>query len=122
MNGCEPVATTTIERDLDGMKVSYYGPGEEEFDMVATKGVEKITIAVTPEMASMVRAAVEGGGYASTSEVFREALRLWQAHQAARDHEVEELRRLWQEGLDSGPSRDGAEVFARLRQRYGAGA
>lgn len=89
--------------------------------MVAMKGVEKITIAVTPEMASMVKAAVEAGEYASTSEVFREALRLWKAHQAVREREIEEFRRLWQEGLDSGPSRDGAEVFTRLRQRYDPG-
>lgn len=87
----------------------------------AMKGVEKITIAVTPEMASIVKAAVEAGEYASTSEVFREALRLWKAHQAVREGEIEELRRLWQAGLDSGPSREGAEVFARLRRRYDPG-
>ena len=111
----------TFEPTLDGMKASYYKEMEEDLDMVAMKGVEKITISLTPEMASMVKAAVEAGEYASTSEVFREALRLWKAHQSVRDREIEELRRLWQEGLDSGPTREGAEVFARLRQRYHPG-
>lgn len=87
--------------------------------MVAMKGVEKITIAVTPEMASMVKAAVEAGEYASTSEVFRDALRLWKAHQASREREIDGLRRLWNEGLDSGPSQplDMADIKRKARKR-----
>lgn len=86
------------------------------------RGVEKLTIAVTPEMAGMIRAAVEAGDYASTSEVIRDALRLWKAHQAAREHEIEELRRLWQEGLDSGSSQslDMAEIKRKARDRLAA--
>ena len=64
--------------------------------------VEKMSIAVTPEMAGAVRAAVESGEYASTSEVIREALRLWKSHQAARAREVDTLRRAWQEKIESG--------------------
>ena len=37
--------------------------------------VEKLSIALTPEMASLVREVVEAGEYASSSEVVREALR-----------------------------------------------
>ena len=83
------------------------------------RGVEKLTIAVTPEMAGMIRAAVEAGDYASTSEVIRDALRLWKAHQTARERELEELRRLWQEGLDSGPSQplDMPEIKRKARDR-----
>jgi antitoxin ParD1/3/4 len=68
------------------------------------QNVEKVSVALTPEMASAVREAVQRGDYASTSEVIREALRLWQAHQAARAREVEELRRVWREGIESGPA------------------
>ena len=39
--------------------------------------VEKISIALPPEMAAIVRGAVETGEYASNSEVVREALREW---------------------------------------------
>ena len=39
--------------------------------------VEKLSIALPPEMAALVREAVEGGEYASSSEVIRDALRAW---------------------------------------------
>ena len=67
-------------------------------------GVEKITIALTPEMATMVHDAVERGDYASNSEVIREALRLWKLDQTMRDYKLAELRRFWQEGIESGPA------------------
>ena len=39
--------------------------------------VEKMSIALTPEMAAAGRAAVENGEYVSSSAVVREALRDW---------------------------------------------
>lgn len=83
----------------------------------AVQKVEKMSVAVTPELAGAVRAAVESGEYASTSEVIREAPRLWKSHQAARAREVEELRRAWQEGIESGPAMtlDFTEVKAKAR-------
>jgi antitoxin ParD1/3/4 len=81
------------------------------------QNVEKMSVALTREMAAAVRHAVESGEYASASEVIREALRLWKAHQMAREDEVEELRRFWREGLESGPVTplDFAEVKAKGR-------
>jgi antitoxin ParD1/3/4 len=88
--------------------------------------VEKMSVALTPELATAVRDAVASGEYASVSEVVREALRLWKAHQTARAREVEELRRIWREGLDSGPATpldfaeikaQGRNVLARERKR-----
>jgi antitoxin ParD1/3/4 len=64
--------------------------------------VEKLSIALTPDMAAVVREAVEGGDYASASEVVREALRDWKLKRAVEGEVIAELRRLWQEGLDSG--------------------
>jgi antitoxin ParD1/3/4 len=43
--------------------------------------VEKLSIALTAEMAAMVRQAVESGEYASSSEVVRDALRDWKVKQ-----------------------------------------
>lgn len=83
------------------------------------QGVEKLSVALTPEMAAMVRQAVQTGEYATASEVIRDALRLWKAEQQVRAREVEGWRQLWREGAESGPSEDGATVFARLRRRYG---
>ena len=50
------------------------------------------------------------------SEVIREALRLWQAHQAAREHEVEEFRRIWREGLERAGH---APRFRRVKAKVG---
>ena len=66
--------------------------------------VEKLSIALTPDMATLVRQAVEGGDYASASEVIRDALRDWKLKRALDREMVEELRRLWQEGIDGGPA------------------
>ena len=81
--------------------------------------VEKVSIALTPEMAAVVRQAVESGDYASNSEIVREALRDWKLKRALQQQEVEELRRLWQEGLHSGPSRFAgmADLKAEARRR-----
>jgi antitoxin ParD1/3/4 len=64
--------------------------------------VEKISVALTSEMAAFVRDAVESGEYASSSEVIREALRDWKQKRLLQLHKIDELRRLWQEGIDSG--------------------
>jgi antitoxin ParD1/3/4 len=84
--------------------------------------VEKISIALPTDMATLVRKAVETGDYASSSEVIREALREWKARRAARSEAVSELRRLWEEGIDSGRSAalDVAAIKKRGRQRLQA--
>ena len=56
--------------------------------------VEKISIALSADMVTLVRKAVETGDYASSSEVIREALREWKARRAVRSDAVKELRRL----------------------------
>ena len=81
--------------------------------------VEKLSIALTPEMAAELRAAVERGEYGSVSEVVRDALRDWRLRRKVEAIEIEELRRLVQEGIDSGPGLDADGVFARLRARFG---
>ncbi|MEZ5784633.1 MAG: type II toxin-antitoxin system ParD family antitoxin [Rhizobiaceae bacterium] len=85
--------------------------------------VEKMTIALTPEMAGFVRKAVESGEYASTSEAIREAVREWKERRDLLGYTVEELRGLVQEGIDSGPSRlaNMEAVKAEARRRHDAG-
>lgn len=81
--------------------------------------VEKVSVALTPEMAMVVRQAVESGEYASNSEIVREALRDWKQKRALQQEEINEIRRLWQEGLHSGPSRFAhmADIKAEARRR-----
>jgi antitoxin ParD1/3/4 len=82
--------------------------------------VEKVSVALTPEMAAMVRQLVETGEYASASEVMREALRDWKFKRAQRERAIEELGRLWDAGVASGPPVDGEEAFYRIRSKLEA--
>jgi antitoxin ParD1/3/4 len=82
--------------------------------------VEKMSIALTPELAAAVRAAVANGEYVSSSEVVREALRDWQFRRALHQKELEALRHLWHEGVDSGAGTlaDMAAIKAEARRRF----
>jgi len=80
--------------------------------------IEKISIALPHEMIADVKAAIKRGEYATASEVIREALRDWSLKRKVEALNVDDLRRLVQEGIDSGPSLDAATVFARLRAKY----
>ncbi len=77
--------------------------------------VEKISVALTPEMAADMRKAVESGEYASASEVMRDALRQWRTRRDERARAMDELGRLWDEGIASGPMVDGKEALGRIR-------
>ena len=88
--------------------------------------VEKLSIALTPELAADIRQAIATGEYASTSEVIRDALRAWKQVRQGRAAAVEELGRLWRDGAASGDGepldagdikRRGRERLASLRRR-----
>jgi antitoxin ParD1/3/4 len=83
-------------------------------------GTEKMSITLTPELAELVNKAVESGDYASTSEVIREALRDWRMKQLVRQQQIEEVRRLWDEGIQGGPGRfhDMEELIQEAERRY----
>jgi antitoxin ParD1/3/4 len=84
--------------------------------------VEKITIALTPEMAGFVRQAVDAGEYASTSEAIRDAVREWKERRDLLGYTADELRQMVQDGIDSGPSPRAtmADVTAEARRRSDA--
>ena len=79
--------------------------------------VEKVSVALTSEMAAMMRQLVESGEYASASEVMREALRDWKFRRTQRDQAIDELRRQWDAGIASGHAHDGEAVFRRIAAR-----
>ena len=70
-------------------------------------------------IAAAVDEAVSGGEYESASHVISDALREWQINRAGEGLSVEELRRLVQEGIDSGPSREISidEIKEEVRRR-----
>ncbi len=61
--------------------------------------IERMTITMPADMAAVVRRAVEGGDYASTSEVIREALRDWKSKRAVQLHQLETLKADIDKGL-----------------------
>ena len=82
--------------------------------------VEKVSIAVTSEMAAMLRRAVASGDYASSSEVVREALRDWKERRTLRHATIAELRQLWDEGLASGEPVKSEDALARIKAKIEA--
>ncbi len=61
--------------------------------------IERLTITLPHDMAVLVKGAVEGGDYASTSEVVREALRDWKMKRAVQLKEMESLKADIDQGL-----------------------
>ena len=76
--------------------------------------IQKISIAVTGEQLAVLKAAVEAGEYATTSEIIREAIRDWQFKRELRQEDIKRLRHLWDEGKTSGPAKP--LDFEELRQ------
>lgn len=83
--------------------------------------VEKISIALPPEMVAQVRLAVDTGEYASSSEVVRDALRDWTHKRQLQQSGVAELRRLWlQARKDKTPGVRPSAVLDQLERKYQA--
>jgi len=83
--------------------------------------IEKLSIALPSEMAAIVRNAVEGGEYASNSEVVRDALRDWTHKRNVRDKGLANLRKLWLEAVsDDSEGLDPEPVFDALEKKYAA--
>ena len=79
--------------------------------------LERITVTMPEEMAAKMRAAVESGEYATTSEIVRDALRDWNDVQERREAKLERLRTMIREGRES-ESLDGETALAALRAKY----
>jgi antitoxin ParD1/3/4 len=89
----------------------------EAFSM--SSNVEKISIALSPELAVLMRECIGSGEYVSVSEIVREALRDWKTKRALVQYEIAEAQRLWQEGIQSGQGRfkNMSEIKAEARRR-----
>ena len=61
--------------------------------------IERMTITLPADMVAVVKSAVKGGDYASTSEVVREALRDWKTKRALQLQELAALKAEIDKGL-----------------------
>lgn len=65
-----------------------------------------LTVSLTPHQAALMQSAVKKGGYASNSEIVRDALRLWEQRKEIRQMELERLKKAYDEGMVSGEPRE----------------
>jgi antitoxin ParD1/3/4 len=84
--------------------------------------LERITVTMPAEMAAKLRAAVDEGSYATSSEIVREAVRAWVDKEERRQAELTRIRALIAEGeasemLDRNPTKP-----HEAPDRFGSGA
>lgn len=78
--------------------------------------LERITVTMPQEMAARLRAAVEEGSYATSSEIVREAVRAW-ADERDREEAENTAMRAMLDRARAGKRLSADEVFARVRER-----
>jgi antitoxin ParD1/3/4 len=67
--------------------------------MSTPNAIERLTVTMPAEMAALIKEAVAGGDYASTSEVIREAMRDWKTKRALQLQEFAALKADLDKGL-----------------------
>ena len=82
--------------------------------------LDKRSITLSSELAAAIDGAVETGEYATDAEAIDDALREWKERRENHGYTIAELRRLIQEGIDSGPGMDGPTFMAQMRERIDA--
>lgn len=70
--------------------------------MARTEKAEKISITLPPDMLSDIKEKVEAGQYGSTSEVIREAMRLWQRQEEEHEERIASIRKRLKRSAKSG--------------------
>jgi antitoxin ParD1/3/4 len=76
---------------------------------------EKISTSIPPEIMQVIRSCVEAGEYASTSEVIRDAMRVWQREREERAEHLESIKaRIKRSVDDPRPRQPLSEVNKRL--------
>jgi antitoxin ParD1/3/4 len=72
------------------------------------------------QLTDFIKDMVAAGRYNSKSEVVREGLRLLQEREQFRQIKLEEVRKAFQEGINSGRGNNADDVFNRLEAKYSA--
>ncbi|TCR65415.1 ribbon-helix-helix protein, CopG family [Bosea sp. BK604] len=83
------------------------------------EAAEKISITMTPDMIRELRASVESGEYASTSEALRDAVRLWRRERTEHAERLAAIRaRIARSVSDERPSLSLADARKRLSDHH----
>jgi antitoxin ParD1/3/4 len=82
------------------------------------QNVERLSITLPTDMARLIRAKVDGGGYASNSEVIREAMRAWQEQEQLRSQRLATARaRIAEADAETAPPLSEADVDRHFAER-----
>jgi len=78
---------------------------------------EKLSITLPPAMVALIKSCVETGAYASSSEVIREAMRLWQRREEEYRERLDVIRQRLDRSAKSGAPADLDAVFDRVERK-----
>jgi len=78
---------------------------------------EKLSITLPPSMVALIKSHVETGAYASSSEVIREAMRLWQRREEEYRERLDVIRQRLDRSVKSGAPSDLDVVFDRVERK-----
>lgn len=86
--------------------------------MVFTDKAERISITLPPDMLFDIKEKIKSGAYASTSEVIREALRVWQRQEAEHLARLSLLRDRLERSAHSGEPVPLEEAFGTIERMH----
>ena len=79
---------------------------------------EKISITLPPDMLASIKDKVQTGLYGSTSEVIRDAVRLWQKQDEEHQARLSVIRQRLENSANSGRPVPLTEAFQRIEKRH----
>lgn len=86
--------------------------------MATTDKAEKVSITLPPDMLCTIKEKVKSGAYSSTSEVIREAMRIWQKQEEEHQARLDLIRNRIEQSATSGKPVPLDEAFAQLEAQH----
>lgn len=86
--------------------------------MPSTEKAKKVSITLPTDMLASIKSKVKAGSYGSTSEVIREAIRLWQKQEDEHEARLDAIRGRLEQSAQSGEPAPMDEVFQRLKNKH----
>ena len=79
---------------------------------------ERITISLPPDMLASIKLKVSSGSYGSTSELIREAMRLWQKKEEEHEARISLIRNRLEQSMKSGEPVPLDAAFSRIEELH----
>lgn len=86
--------------------------------MARADKAEKISITLPPDMLSEIKEKVKAGHYGSTSEVIREAMRLWQRQEEEHQERMDSIRKRLKHSAKSGKPVPIEDAFGNIEEHH----